>query len=139
MLLGAILAPTDAALGLPIFNNPPVPLRIRTALNVESGLNDGFVTPLVTLFIALTIAEEGSKYRGWLVDSLMQIGIAVVVGIVIGLAGGYLFHMAHKHHWTSERALQIGNLSLGLTCYFGSLMLGGNGFIAAAGTIDTVD
>ena len=29
-LLGAILAPTDAALGLPIFNNPRVPVRIRT-------------------------------------------------------------------------------------------------------------
>jgi NhaP-type Na+/H+ or K+/H+ antiporter len=48
-LLGAVLAPTDAALGLPIFNNPQVPVRIRRALNVESGLNDGIATPLVTL------------------------------------------------------------------------------------------
>lgn len=130
LLMGAILAPTDAALGLPIFNNPRVPVRIRTALNVESGLNDGFATPLVTLFIAMTIAEEGSRQGGWLLDSLMQIGLAVVAGIVIGLIGGYLFHMANKHHWTSERALQIGNLALALTCYYGSLMLGGNGFIA---------
>ena len=30
-LLGAMLAPTDAALGLPIFNNPRVPVRIRRA------------------------------------------------------------------------------------------------------------
>ena len=131
LLLGTILAPTDAALGLPIFNNPRVPVRIRTALNVESGLNDGFATPLVTLFIALTIAEEGSRQGGWLINSLMQIGLAVVVGIVIGLVSGYLFRMANKHHSTSERALQIGNLSLGLVCYFGSLALGGNGFIAA--------
>lgn len=131
LLLGAILAPTDAALGLPIFNNPRVPVRIRTALNVESGLNDGIVTPLVTLFIALTIAEEGSRHGGWLSSALMQIGLAVGAGIVIGLVGGILFRKAVQNHWSSEGALQIGNLALGLTCYYGSLMLGGNGFIAA--------
>ena len=50
LLIGAILAPTDAALGLPIFTDPRVPMRIRRALNIESGLNDGIATPLVTLF-----------------------------------------------------------------------------------------
>ncbi|MBE2223866.1 MAG: sodium:proton antiporter [Anaerolineae bacterium] len=132
LLIGAILAPTDAALGLPIFNNPRVPVRIRTALNVESGLNDGIVSPLVALFIALTIAEEGSAPQAdWLMAALMQIGVAVVAGIVIGLVGGFLFRKAAQNHWTSKTALQIGNLALALTCYFVSLMLGGNGFIAA--------
>src|SRR5437868_14457140 len=56
LLLGALLAPTDAALGLWIFNNPRVPVRIRRALNVESGLNDGLATPFVTLFLALATA-----------------------------------------------------------------------------------
>ena len=66
LLLGAILSPTDAALGLPIFNNPRVPVRIRRALNVESGLNDGLATPLVTLFIALTLEELGGGGQHWL-------------------------------------------------------------------------
>ena len=57
-LLGAILAPTDAALGLPIFNNPRVPVRIRRALNIESGLNDGIATPFVLLFLAFAAATE---------------------------------------------------------------------------------
>lgn len=131
LLLGAMLAPTDAALGLPIFNNPRVPVRIRTALNVESGLNDGIATPLVSLFIALTIAEEGTSQAGWLPSALMQIGLAVVVGIVVGLVGGYLFRTAVQNHWTSKTALQIGNLALAMVCYYGSLMVGGNGFIAA--------
>jgi NhaP-type Na+/H+ or K+/H+ antiporter len=34
-LIAAILAPTGAALGLPIFTNPLVPVRIRRALNVR--------------------------------------------------------------------------------------------------------
>jgi len=57
LLIGAILAPTDAALGLPIFSNRRVPVRIRRALNVESGLNDGIATPFVALFTALAVAE----------------------------------------------------------------------------------
>jgi hypothetical protein len=58
-LAASILAPTDAALGLGIFTNPSVPKRVRRALNVESGLNDGMATPLVTLFLALLVAQEG--------------------------------------------------------------------------------
>ena len=56
LLIGAALAPTDAALGLPIFTNRHIPSRIRQSLNVESGLNDGIVTPFVTLFIALALS-----------------------------------------------------------------------------------
>ena len=58
LLIGAILAPTDAALGLPIFTDRRVPVRIRRALNIESGLNDGIATPLVTLFLALALEEQ---------------------------------------------------------------------------------
>jgi NhaP-type Na+/H+ or K+/H+ antiporter len=61
-LLGIILAPTDAALGLPIFNDPKVPVRIRRALNVESGLNDGIATPFVLLF--LSFATAGQAHAG---------------------------------------------------------------------------
>jgi NhaP-type Na+/H+ or K+/H+ antiporter len=58
-------------------------------------------------------------------------GIAVVVGAVMGLAGGWLFRTAVTKSWTSKTAQQIGNLALALTAFWGSLALGGNGFIAA--------
>ena len=38
-LVAAILAPTDAALGEAVVSNTAVPVRIRQALNVESGLD----------------------------------------------------------------------------------------------------
>jgi NhaP-type Na+/H+ or K+/H+ antiporter len=131
LLLGAILAPTDAALGLPIFNNPRVPVRIRRALNVESGLNDGIATPFVTLFTALAVAEESHRAGGWLVSALTDIGIAVGAGAVVGLLGGWLFAAAVRRQLTSKGTEQIGNLALALGAYFGSAALGGNGFIAA--------
>src|SRR2546423_7850835 len=80
-LLGDILAPTDTALGLPIFNNKAVPVRIRRALDVESGLNDGIATPFVTLFLAVAAAtEEHARGGGWLTTAVLQIVLAVVEG-----------------------------------------------------------
>ena len=131
LLIGAILAPTDAALGLPIFNNPRVPVRIRRALNVESGLNDGLATPLVTLFIAMTLEELGSGQQGhWLIAAASEIAIAIVVGIALGFLGGWLFAHAVKKNWTSDVARQIGNPALALLVFFATKQLGGNGFVA---------
>ena len=48
-VLGAILAPTDAALGQAAASSPRVPQPIRRALNIESGLNDGIALPVVLL------------------------------------------------------------------------------------------
>jgi NhaP-type Na+/H+ or K+/H+ antiporter len=131
LLVGAILAPTDAALGLPIFTNPRVPVRIRRALNVESGLNDGIATPFVTLFTAWAVAEETQKLTGWAYSALVDISIAICVGVVFGMIGGWLFSYAMRRRLTSRATEQIGTLALTLLIYFSSIMLGGNGFIAA--------
>ena len=49
-IVGTVLAPTDAALGQAVVSNPRVPLRMRQALNVEAGLNDGLSVPFLALF-----------------------------------------------------------------------------------------
>jgi NhaP-type Na+/H+ or K+/H+ antiporter len=132
LLLAAILAPTDAALGLPIFNNPRVPVRVRRALNVESGLNDGIATPLVALFMAMAVAEGSHQAGGgWLLSALGEIGIGVAAGVAAGLLGGWLFATAVKRGWTSATGEQIGNLALAMSAFWMAKALGGNGFVAA--------
>jgi len=131
LLIGAILAPTDAALGLPIFTNQRVPVRIRRALNVESGLNDGIATPFVTLFTALAVSELSQSFTGWITAALLDIAIAILVGAALGSLGGWLFAAALRRRLTSRATEQVGTLALVLATYFGSIALGGNGFIAA--------
>jgi len=131
LLLGTILAPTDAALGWPIFSNEKVPLRIRRALIVESGLNDGIATPFVTLFTALAVAESLSTQEPFLIPALLQITIAIGVAMLVGLGGGWLFARAVKKGWSSHLAEQIGGVALALAAYSTSVTFGGNGFIAA--------
>ncbi len=83
LILGIVLAPTDAALGQAVVNEQRVPQRIRQGLNVESGLNDGICVPL--LFAAVALADLGPtspvaavpgrccskrSAMGWLAESL---------------------------------------------------------------------
>jgi NhaP-type Na+/H+ or K+/H+ antiporter len=62
LLVGAALAPTDAALGAGMIASPVVPARIRRLINVESGLNDGIATPFVS--VALAGAATGGQIAG---------------------------------------------------------------------------
>ena len=130
-LIATILAPTDAALGLAVVTNTAVPVRIRRALNVESGLNDGIATPFVTLFIAAVAAEEALGDTAWGLEALKQIGLAIVAAVVVGYLGGKLFAFANERGWTSGVSEQIAILALAFLAYQGSVTIGGNGFIAA--------
>ena len=130
-LIATILAPTDAALGLAVVTNKAVAVRIRRALNVESGLNDGIATPFVTLFIAMVAAEEALGDTAWGLEALKQIGLAIVAAVVVGYLGGRLVAFANERRWTSGVSEQIAILALALLAYQGSVTVGGNGFIAA--------
>lgn len=130
-LIATILAPTDAALGLAVVTNKAVPVRIRRALNVESGLNDGIVTPFVTLFIAVLAVEEAMVDQAWGIEALKQIALALLAAVVVGYLGGKLLTFARDHRWTSEVSEQIGILALALLAYLGAVAIGGNGFVAA--------
>ena len=56
-MVGAILAPTDAALGQAVVSNSQVPGRARRAMIVESGLNDGLALPAGLLFASLAAKQ----------------------------------------------------------------------------------
>jgi sodium/hydrogen antiporter len=113
--------------------NRAVPVRIRRALNVESGLNDGFATPFVTLFIAVVAADEGLSEHHWGLEALKEIGLAIVAAAVVGYVGGKLLSYAKSRGWTSDVSEQIAILALALLAYEGSVAIGGNGFVAAFG------
>ena len=130
-LIASILAPTDAALGLAIFTNPAVPARIRRALNVESGLNDGIATPFVALFLTVVVSEQGGTAGDWLIEAGKEIGLALIIAVGVGVVGGRLFRADQQRDSISEVSEQLGIVSLALLAYLGSVAIGGNGFIAA--------
>jgi NhaP-type Na+/H+ or K+/H+ antiporter len=129
-LLASILAPTDLSLGLAMFRNPRVPDRVRRAINVESGLNDGVATPFVTLFIGVAIAEPASDAHH-IVTAIEEIAIGVGIGVVVGVVAGVLMRVSKARSWSSVASRQFAAIAFALVAYGGSVALEGNGFIAA--------
>ncbi len=131
-LIGVILAPTDAGLGQVIVNSPKVPARIRQALNVESGLNDGGAIPFFAFFLVISAAEEAHiPASQWVVFAFEQIGYGVLVGLIVGLAGAYLVNKAIDKGLMRGRFQWIGFLALAVISYVVAIAIGGSGFIAA--------
>ena len=131
-IVGTVLAPTDAALGQAVVNNPRVPIRIRQALNVEAGLNDGLSVPFLALFLTLAVAEEELQPASyWIRFALEQVGLGVLVGVGVGLAGGWLVSRASRSGWMTDSFQRLALLALALIAWALADQIGGNGFIAA--------
>ena len=131
-IVGTVLAPTDAALGQAVVNNSRVPIRIRQALNVEAGLNDGLSVPFLALFLTLAVAEEELQSASyWIRFALEQVGLGVLVGVGVGLAGGWLVSWASKREWMTESFERLVLLALAIIAWALADTVGGNGFIAA--------
>ena len=130
-LVAAILAPTDAALGQAVITNPLVPDRVRRALTVESGLNDGLALPAVLLFASLAAEVMDSEQTNWLVFGAQQLILGPIAGLIVGFAGAKLLLYAKDRHLTSTTYEGIGALAMAFACYLAADAVGGNGFIAA--------
>jgi NhaP-type Na+/H+ or K+/H+ antiporter len=130
-ILATILAPTDASLGAVVVNSPLVPQRIREALSVESGLNDGLSMPFFVLFLALAGYEMHGHSHTWVQFTVMQIGFGVLVGFIVGWLGGKLMNWSERKNWMHEGAHLIALLALAVLAWGLANSVGGNGFIAA--------
>jgi sodium/hydrogen antiporter len=130
LLVGAALAPTDAALGAGMIANPVVPARIRRLVNVESGLNDGIATPFVSVALAgaATIGEVAGHGPA---AAVAELALGLLVGVAVGGAGGLLVNAARRRGWAAEGFAGSAVLGLAVCAYASALTVHGNGFIAA--------
>src|SRR5690606_12621055 len=129
-VIGAALAPTDAALGAVVVEDTRVPGRIRRALNVESGLNDGLATPVVTFFVAGAIEATRAVVREHVGEAAVARAVGVLVGSLVGVVGGWLLGRERRTGWASESFVPIAILGLAALAFVGAKELGVNGFVA---------
>jgi NhaP-type Na+/H+ or K+/H+ antiporter len=130
VLAAACLAPTDAGLGAGIVTDPLVPSRIRRSLNVESGLNDGIVAPLVSLAVAI-LAGESNNSHGPLIHALREIGLGALVGVGAGLLAGWLLAVAVRRGWAEKGTVSVATPAAAIGTYALAVAVHGNGFVAA--------
>lgn len=131
VLLAAVLTPTDAALGQAVVSSPVVPERIRQALNVESGLNDGLAVPVVAIALAVAASSGPSRDAAdWAQFVAEQIGFGALVGVAAGSLG-WLLERAMRAGTTSTGFAHLASLAIAVVAFAGADAIGGNGFLAA--------
>jgi sodium/hydrogen antiporter len=130
-IVAAVLAPTDAALGQVVVTSRAVPARIRQALIVESGLNDGLSVPFLALFVAIAVDQAVPAASDWVVFAAEQIGLGGLIGVAVGGAGAWLLERSAERGLTTPPFEQFGVLSLAVLAFVLADAAGGNGFIAA--------
>ncbi len=127
LILGVILAPTDAGLGSAVVTDKSLPQRVRQSLNVESGLNDGICVPL--LLIVLATASGGPAHPAQVIGE--EIGFGLVGGIAAGALAAWVVIAAGKRNLIDDAWRQLIPVAAAISAFGMAEALGGSGFIAA--------
>ena len=129
LILGVILAPTDAGLGSAVVTDPSLPQRVRQSLNVESGLNDGICVPILLIVLATASGAGGPTHPAQVVGE--EIGYGLLGGIVAGAFAAWIVTAAGKRGLIDDAWRQIIPVAAAVLAFGIAEALGGSGFIAA--------
>ena len=131
-LLGALLTPTDIALGQAVVHTPYIPEKWKRALRLESGLNDGFMLPVILFLSICDSIWTGFQYTGfWFWYFISQFGGGIFVGLAVGYLGYYVLCLGCVEKRMSNIFEQLSGIALALLAYSLSIVIGGNGFLSA--------
>jgi len=131
-VLSTMVCSTDAALGQRVVSDKAVPARVRQALDVESGLNDGLAVPFFLVAVDLSLARLSTGVTAAVVRNMTeQIGWGLAAGVGAGALAGLLLRAADDRGWLEGQWRQILPLAAALLAYLAALRLDGSGFIAA--------
>ncbi|WP_371782874.1 potassium/proton antiporter [Streptosporangium subroseum] len=123
LLLGAVLASTDAAAVFSVLRRLPLPSRLSGILEAESGLNDA-----PTVIAVMLLSASASPSLG---GALFQVLFELVVGTAVGLAVAPLGAYALRRIALPISGLYpIAVLALAFVAYAGAVLLHGSGFLA---------
>lgn len=128
LLLGSIIASTDAAAVFSVLRSQGLHLRQRVAatLEIESGSNDPMA---ILLTIGLLEILTGQLHPGFAMLRLFveQMGIGALAGLVVGWTG---VHLINRVNLDTGGLYPVLAAACGLAAFGIAAVLGGSGFLA---------
>ena len=126
LLLGAVLAPTDAAAVFSVLKGRGLPARLRGLLEAESGTNDP-VGIYLTVALSTLLTSGETNIWGFLGGIVLQLFLGGLLGYLFGRGLTWLINHARLD---TPGLYPVMALAGGLLSYAATDLLGGNGFLA---------
>ena len=129
-ILGAALASTDPVILRSLVRSRALPLRVRTALRVESGMNDVVLLPIVVL--AMLLLRDGDLSGREIVRSALGLFLlGPALGALVGWVGIRLLASIRERFGVRRDYESMYALGIAFTAYAAAEAVGGSGFLAA--------
>lgn len=126
LLLGAVLAPTDAAAVFSVLKGRGLPARLRGVLEAESGTNDP-VGIYLTIALSTLLTSGETNVWGFLGGIVLQLLLGGLLGYLWGRG---LTGLINRARLDTPGLYPVMALAGGLLAYAATDLLGGNGFLA---------
>jgi potassium/hydrogen antiporter len=127
-LVGAVLAPTDPAILIPLFERLRIRPKIGQTLVAESALNDA-VGAVLALSVAGFVLGEDESFSEPLVEFVTELGVSIALGAVFGLFVALVLSDRRAGVWRESSAIAFAAVVAGT--YISIDSAGGSGYMGA--------
>lgn len=128
LMVGAVLAATDPAILIPLFDDIRLKPKVAQTVVAESGFNDPVGT-VFALAVAGSVVSGEVALSGPAFEFVRSLLLGTLIGVVAGVALSYLVSTSKGGAWRESPAVAI--LAVVALGYFSVETLGGSGYLAA--------
>jgi cell volume regulation protein A len=128
LLIGAVLAPTDPAILIPLFEHMRIRPKVVQTIVAESALNDVTGAVLALAFASLVLEGEGSLTAPF-GDFLVDLAISTALGAALGVVLAVTISTRRVGIWRESPVIAV--LLVVVAGYFAIDYAGGSGYLGA--------
>ncbi|ADO78173.1 cation:proton antiporter [Halanaerobium praevalens] len=128
LLLGAILAPTDPATLVPIFQKCSIKRKLTQTITSESAFNDAVGSVLFFTFLSIITSNHLNIAHSFILF-FKDISFGILAGILLGVFG--TFFISQSSYGFLKNFSPIMSIFVALTSYLVAEYIGGSGFMAS--------
>jgi cell volume regulation protein A len=128
LMVGAVLAATDPAILIPLFDDIRLKPKVAQTVIAESGFNDPVGT-VFALAVAGAVSSGEVAFSGPAFEFVWSLLLGTLIGVAAGFMLSYLVSSSKGGAWRESPAVAI--LAVVALGYFSVETLGGSGYLAA--------
>jgi potassium/hydrogen antiporter len=128
LLMGAVLAPTDPAILIPLFVRSRLKAKVAQTVVAESAFNDPTGAVLALALAGVLLSGDGSIAHP-VEEFVVDLGISTVIGVVAGVLLAAAISSHRSGIWRESSALAV--LTVVTISFFSLDSAGGSGYLGA--------